>query len=526
MRNDLPSSYIGKVGEEHARLAGQVFTESGVASFMVNWVLSSGIKTIYDPCAGLGAFFEAAADFPNIQCTGSEIDGKILEHGKTHMALLGARVAHEDYLSSWGRKHAGIVCNPPYMRFQKFVNRGGVHKHFEKHLGVRLSGYTNIASMFLLKSLSEMADNARLAFIMPLEFLNAGYGEKVKAALLERGRLRTIIRLNCEREVFPDVITSVGILLAESSSPAQRVRFHTIDDLSGLPTVLHTDPVADVSLAELLPGDKWLRHFRPQKVNCQAGLLQPLSHYGRFSRGIATGANEFFILSQSRINELKLRKDEAVPCITRSSQICGSTFGNADFTALSRQDKGVFLLNVGRTASDAAVHYIRSGETCEYHLRFLTKHRNPWYRIESRTPSPILFGVFSRGGYKVIRNRSGALNLTCYHGFQPNLFGAPYLDQLFLYLNSKAGRRILTLSMREYGDKLDKFEPNDLNDALVPTPAFFESIGKDVVDRAMNNVASSGQPPADIERLFHQLLIEEAEADAIKHFTSPSTAFA
>lgn len=105
---------------------------------------------------------------------------------------------------SWGRKHTNIVCNPPYMRFQKFLNRDAVFSAFAKNAGLRLSGYTNTASAFLIKSLLELDGKGRLAYIMPLEFLNTGYGRAVKAKLLEGGHLAAIIKVDCEKQIFPD----------------------------------------------------------------------------------------------------------------------------------------------------------------------------------------------------------------------------------------------------------------------------------------------------------------------------------
>ena len=114
-------------------------------------------------------------------------------------------------------------------------------------------------------------------------------------------------------------------------------------------------------------------------------------------------------------------------------------------------------------------------------------------------------GVFSRGGYKIIRNESNVLNLTCFHGFYPNLYGTQYLDRLFLYLNSSIGRQILSLSARRYGDGLSKFEPNDLNAALVPAPEVFDAIPPASVAHAMKRLRETGTAPAAVESWFRRL---------------------
>ena len=182
-------------------------------------------------------------------------------------------------------------------------------------------------------------------------------------------------------------------------------------------------------------------------------------------------------------------------------------FGRADYDDLVRNDAPVLLFSVSKTHSKHAADYIRSGEQRGYNTRFLTKNRNPWYKTERRAPAPLLLGVFSRGGYKIIRNRSEVLNLTCFHGFQPNIIGMAYLDRLFLYLASAPGRDVVSLCVRRYGDALDKFEPNDLNQALVPGQQVFDDLSNGEVAKAVRCAERTGKTPGWIDTFFEQLMI-------------------
>ncbi len=497
--------YLRRVGEKHRKEYGQFFTHPEVARFMVRWVLKSGEWMLFDPAVGLGAFFDSVADDPSIEFAGSEIDPKILDFWTDEVAARKVEIANEDYLLSWGKSHANIVCNPPYMRFQKFIDRDAVFRAFVDNLGLRLSGYTNTASAFLLKSISELNGAGRLAYLMPLEFLNTGYGSIVKKCLIENGHLVAIIELNCEKDIFPDAITSVGIILYDASRHYAHVDFHTADAIPSLARILESEPTARVAWEQLNPNSKWLSYFQtiPFVVNHQKAV--PLNHYGRFSRGIATGANEFFVLRPSRARTLGINGSEAVPCIAKSSQIRQPVFGRGDYDALVRDDAPVLLFSVNKRHSKRAAAYIRSGEQRGYNTRFLTKSRSPWYKTETREPAPLLLGVFSRGGYKIIRNRSEVLNLTCFHGFRPNIFGMAYLDRLFLYLASASGRDIVSLSARRYGDALDKFEPNDLNNALVPSQQVFDELSAKEVAKAVRHVESTGKSPDWIDAFFAKL---------------------
>ncbi len=499
------TQYIQLVGESHRRNFGQYFTHPTVADFMINWVLESGQNQLYDPAFGLGVFHDPVSARSDICFTASELDVNIIEfwqHDRNHDPKF---ITVEDYLLSWGKSHKNIICNPPYMRFQKFLNRDKVAQAFQDQLGIRLSGYMNTASAFLLKSIAEMDGTGRLAYIMPLEFLNTGYGTIVKEKLLASQHLVAIISLECEKEVFPDATTSIGIILYDSKSQHSEVSFYTIKSIQELTNLSLINPIKIVVGSALNPQAKWLPYFSVNEIKINLNQLVTMSHYGRFGRGIATGANDFFVLKPSLAKEKNLLESECISCITRSSQIRAPVFNSEDYLKLKEADNPVLLFSAKGKPSEAAEKYIQYGVVNQFHERFLTKSRKPWYKTEYREPAPILLGVFSRGGYKVILNRSKVLNLTCFHGFQPNVIGTNQVQHLFLYLSSKIGRSIVSLSSRKYGDDLDKFEPNDLNNALVPSPEAFSLMSQEQVTEAIQVIEKTGCVPEDIENFFESL---------------------
>lgn len=510
MLAETVARYHSTVELEHRQRHGQFFTPPLVARFMCRWLLENGAKELFDPAFGLGAFYFAGTELnPEIRFSGVEKDETVLSHfigdyPDIHAETLSLR--NVDYFSIWDKKYSAIVCNPPYMRFQNFLERQSVFPKIEKHLGHKLSGYTNIASAFLLKSLHELAPGGRLAYLMPLEFLNTGYGETVKRFLLEKGRLKALLRIEPEGEIFPDAITSVGIIFVSDDGNSDPVKFCTVQTLDQLKFGLGEVPCRDVPAEELDPADKWLRHFdEPCDINHEA--LHPLSMYGSFSRGIATGANEYFLLSRSEARENGLPESILHPCISRSSQIRQALLTDAEVDCLVENDEPVLLVNLSMLQNEnkAVRKYIEFGEREGYDTRYLTRMRKPWFKLERRQPAPILFGVFSRNGFKVIRNKSQMLSLTCFHCFYPNLFGSRFVDHLFLYFCSTAGQQIISREARKYGGKLDKFEPQDLNNALVPSPEWFGRLSDDMVRMNIENINRSAMTSC-LQGLFDDLI--------------------
>jgi len=349
---------------------------------------------------------------------------------------------------------------------------------------------------------------------MPLEFLNTGYGKVIKRELLRENCLKAIIKLEPEKDVFPDAITTAAIILASKDGRNDPVSFYSASSISELDSIFQSEHARRIARQDLNPDDKWLQYFEETVADLNSDQLVTLYYYGKFSRGIATGANEFFSLSPSLVRLHKIPERYLRYCITRSAQVKSVVFTDSRLSSLVEKDDRVFVLDINGNLPAPVDIYVKKGEEKGYHQRYLTKHRKPWYKLEHRSPAPILLGVFSRDGFKVIRNYSSALNLTCYHGFYPNLFGERFIDHIFLYLRSNAAQHILGLSIRRYGDKLDKFEPNDLNSAHVPSPSFFEAIDPELIQKAMDQSRAEKELPVALEDVFSFLISTEQDAAA------------
>lgn len=510
MGANLFSAYSNITSLEHRKKFGQFFTPSAVAKFMIRWLIANNPKNILDPTFGLGAFAEALDSETSFidSFKAYELDEHIFQFSKKHFESR-VTIYNKDYLLDWNEsKFDSIICNPPYMKFQNFQSKENVISIFKEKLGIKLSGYTNTASAFLLKSISELAEGGRLAYIMPFEFMNAGYGKTVKEYLLNNGKIDAFIKINCEKEIFPEVITSVGIILfTKQKEPAPQIPFYVINNISQLNKFEEILPLRVVPKDEINPKDKWSIYFEPNQVKFNAKWLCQINYYGSFSRGIATGANEYFSFNQSKANEFKLPKSSLIPCITKSNQIKSNIFDSNELEKLVRSDASVYLVNLEENSEDRAIKaYIQLGEDQLVHQRYLTKLRSPWFKLEQRRPAEILFGVFFRDEYKVIRNFTNSINLTCYHGFNANPLGTKYLDLLFFYLLSDAGKKIVTINARKYGNGLYKFEPNDLNQALVPNIEWFNSLKKVDVESEYERVRKTEKISEQLNNVFNSLL--------------------
>lgn len=511
---NLEESYISETPIDHRKTYGQFYTSQPIAEFMIQWLCEKDPKTIYDPAFGMGAFYYASTKISfKGTFSASEKDEESFCFYKENGDFSNLDLKHEDYFSNWNKKWDSIICNPPYLKFQKFFDRKEVFEKIDRALNIKVSGHTNTASAFLLKSISELNGNGRLAYIMPLEFLNTGYGKVVKKTLLEHGSIKKIIQVTDEVGAFETVTTTVCIILFEKNLSSQPIIFSKIIDAINI----QVQDIRSIEASQLKPDDKWLPFFTEDKdlnFTIPAGFV-PLKTYGKFKRGIATGANEFFSLNKSKITDLKLIESEVSICLTKSNQIKSSFFTKHDLENLIESESPVFVFNPSQDTkqlSKGALRYIQQGVLKEYHNRYLTKNRKEWYALEKREPFPILFSVFSRGDYKIIRNETNALSLTCFHGFQPNQIGKHYIDRIFIFLKSSLGSEALLKHRRKYGGNLNKFEPSDLNSIYLPSPEQLDLLDEVTIQKALKDIKKEEDLNEETNKKISELYTDQAIA--------------
>ena len=325
---------------------------------------------------------------------------------------------------------------------------------------MELSGYTNLCLLFLVKSVAQMSERGRLAYILPSEFLNSAYGTPVKRLLVERRLLRAVIDLPDDGGLFAGAVTTCCILLLDREEK----------DAAAFYALPSTDALRDlgmprtVAYAEIDPAAKWRVYLRAEESLVRRNL-RPVSDFCRVSRGIATGANAFFCLRRSEIGRYGLPERCFTPCVCRAPDVRGPVFTAEDWRALAAADRAAYLLDVDAIDGPALAAYIRRGEENGVDRRYLPSKRTPWYSVERKPAAPIWVCSVGRGGLKFVRNLAGAAALTTFHGVYVHESFADETDLLFGYFLTPAAQELLRENRKILGNGLEKFQPNDLNAA-------------------------------------------------------------
>lgn len=454
--------------KEKKKELGQFFTSPLIAEFMSNLVYFDEAKTVLDPAVGEGVFLKHLDIIKKstLEYIAYDVDEKMIKKSEQ---LLSDSVQYicKDYLTSEiPEKSDIIICNPPYNKFQEIPKRNEYIKIFKERYGISISGYSNLCVYFLIKSLFDLKDDGKCIYIIPYEFLNTGYGKNIKKFFLQSKFLKSIYKFNNNLSIFDDALTTSCILLFEKKVH-NNVNFICVNDVEEIKNK-EFHQVKSYSYLELDYKQKWKLYFNNKEVQ-QFKNVVDFSTIAKVKRGIATGGNAFFALNKDKIDTLGLSKEVLVRCICKSPDIKVLIFEESDYLNLYFSNKKVYLFDGTKAKSKNDYEYILFGEKNNFDKSYLNSHRNPWYLLEEKEVAPIWISVFNRNGLKVIRNETQARNLTTFHGiyFHDKFANDNFINVFYCYLLTPISQTLLKQCQREYGGGLDKFEPNDLNNATV-----------------------------------------------------------
>jgi adenine-specific DNA-methyltransferase len=487
----LGSAYEQLLTGAERRNAGQFQTPFFAADLMAAWLLREPTRLLLDPGVGTGRLLFRSgirADAPE-RMLGLDIDPIACSMASINLSFRGlaecSQVRRADFLlDELVERPDALICNPPYSRHHSIpaAAKLAIHSGLERRSGVRLSRLTALHALFLVRALEIVAPGGRIAFITPATWLDVGYGFDIKRHLLTHADVEGIVYFHGDCLPFgSDVMSSAAITFLRThpvsagasrtaSSSAQKptrvvqLPEHpaSVDDV--LSALNRMTPKNGLRVAEvLLAAD---RKWGPGIPRGRARAMQkgqPLGELARIRRGVATGANSFFVLSQQARQELGLSRRDLQACITTPRLINGLELTAGGLAELPDRTPR-WALDCRRPNAEAEDtplgRYLRQGRELGVVKGYLVSRRKPWYALEQRGDCPILFTYFNRSAPRFIRNRARALPLNTFLIVEPN--EDVDADRLWVALSSDAITAQLQAAGRSYAG-MWKLEPSELS---------------------------------------------------------------
>lgn len=440
-----------------------------------------------DPSTGTGSFFYSLMQVFGKKhiCSayGVEIDNTIASITQTLWGKQGYSVFNEDYfsLNSLPKRNL-IICNPPYIRHH-YIHKDQkklLQQRAKDELGISVNGMASIYVYFLLISHQLMEDNAISAWLIPSEFMEVNYGKALRKYLSEKVTTFLIHRFDPTQVKFEGVMVTSSVVIFKKKKPGNN---HKIRFTYG-GSLLSPSKCTEVPATILADCEKWPENIGEVHSRPTPSFL--LKDFFEIKRGIATGANSFFILPRDEARKLNIPEKYLKP-ILPSPKMLNSQI-------IDRAPDGYPLINTQLSLIDCDLpqelvmkkypdmwDYFQKAEALGVRDRFLVKSRKLWYRQEQRTPPPFLCSYLGRvnasgGPFRFVWNRSDAVASNMYLLIYPKgelldlIAEKPNKIWSVFELLSNMSNIFLRNGGRVYGGGLYKLEPRELG--LLPADNF------------------------------------------------------
>ena len=433
-----------------------------------------------DPAIGSGSFYSALRQtFPPeaiADACGVEIDPPLAAAAKTLWEASGLRILAGDFTRlAPDRLYNLVLTNPPYVRHHHLdrADKERLKTLIADRLGLDISGLAGLYAHFLLLCDAWMAPGGLAVWLIPSEFMDVNYGAAVKTYLTEHVKLLHIHRY-CPSDVqFCDALVTSAIVVFEKSPPPDhhQVRFSFGGSI--------TNPASSVkiSLRALRQARKWTGLSPPGFLGRRRGIAT-LGDFFSIKRGMATGANAFFILDRDEAIRMGIPADSFRPILPSSRHLPDAVI-EADPDGYPRLETPLAIIDcdlpeeVIQRRHPAFWRYLEQGKAQGIHSGYLASRRTPWYSQEKRATAPFLCTYMGRQGrrgnpFRFFWNKSQAAAANVYLMLYPKAEMKAALDArpelypiVFAHLQSLTGEHLIKEG-RVYGGGLHKMEPKEL----------------------------------------------------------------
>ena len=294
------------------------------------------------------------------------------------------------------------------------------------------------------------------------------YGREVKRFLLEQGRVEAIVKFPADHLLFPGVRTTAAITLFRKGAEPGLTRILECNGLAAAATFIASGLRGEGQERDVcLNGEtSWTKPSR----RIPGVRLRTLAVV---HRGVATGYNSYFVISEARRKQLGLKRSSLRPCLASPRHFSANEMSMADLDDFPDEVPRWLLAPRRERASGPLRRYLDSGIDLGVTDRSLVASRvkagRRWFEISVPEAAPILFSYFNRPAARFVRNYAEAVPLNSWLVVRPR----PEVDAdaLFELLSSSRVVSRLQDGARVYGKGLWKLEPSQLLDAWLPDNA-------------------------------------------------------
>jgi hypothetical protein len=171
--------------------------------------------------------------------------------------------------------------------------------------GKEISGLAGLHAYFMLLCHQWLDQNGLAIWLVPSEITEVNYGKTIREYLTDKVNLERIHFFEHSDVQFEDALVSSCVIVYRKSEPSM----HTVQITTGT-SFARPDSVFDISKGDLRRKNKWSKHILQSKpvADISVSPEKKLGDLFTIKRGIATGDNNFFVLSKEQAMALEIPK--------------------------------------------------------------------------------------------------------------------------------------------------------------------------------------------------------------------------
>lgn len=488
---------------------GQFSTPFGLARQMTRHALTFLPQKIpvcfLEPAIGSGVFFSALRCETDEQrvlsATGCEIDdayGRIARSLWTDRDLEVVSCDFADFASDPARFGMfSLLCtNPPYVRHHHLnpSRKQRLQALVVRRLGLQPSGLSGLYVYFVLLADALLMEGGVATWLLPAEFLYVNYGRVLREYLASRVTLLSIHQFDPEDVQFEDALVSSCVVTYRKALPTEDAACAlSFGGALAEPAVNRRVP-----LNKLRSLNKWTMASVDTEAKPSNQLR--LKDLVTVRRGIATGANGFFILDKETVERHQIPRAYLKPILPSPRYVSGPVIEVGE-DGMPRIDGARYLLDctappdVVKRDAPGLWAYLEQGVAQGVASGFLCAQREVWYFQERREPAPFIASYMGRSRtrqacpIRFFVNFSSALVTNVFL----NLYPSPELQAIiggrrermleFANALNAIPAEAMMLAGRAYGGGLHKIEPKELRE--VPLASVPEWLSEGLKNRKL-----------------------------------------
>lgn len=480
----LARMYSSSVSSANRRRLGTFFTpQAEVEQMLTAWDrLGVRPRSVVDVGAGVGIFTLAATRrWPDAQVHAVDVNpvtlGLLGLRAATEAVLIdpssgdpGVRLHLEDYVS-FAQSELNklpaprlVLGNPPYTRIQLLPRED--REALVQAAGGMCGSRASLSALITAVTIRQLGPQDGLCLLLPAQWLESDYAAGLRRWLWSTTSRAVHLHL-FDQELFADAqVDAVSLLIGPVTD-----QVHALGLSSGA-----EEAPRKMARSGQCPA-RWRPLFAAKTARRISASGPQLADFATVRRGVATGANHFFVLTEWARIEHALPWSVLQPMVRRLRDHRGEEVTVASLADLPERDRRWLLVAKTRNLSGKALQtYLAQGLEQRLNERVLCSDRRDWFDLSDEAiPPDVIVGPSTKSAFRFVVNTAGAQITNNLYGlvWKP-LVPVEQRREILSWLRSSPGQESIAEAARTQGGGLLKIEPRALKGLRLPqrfTPA-------------------------------------------------------